>query len=100
MSASPSPHERHHASNSPHDRCVSPTSRPRHCRLRTPNSEPKPPLPANLAWWSAPVLRKLRRWMRWGGAGRREGRHWLHTFEEILAQSPSDPDDTEKDVLD
>ena len=56
---------------------------------------PPPPLaPAHLAWWSAPTLRELRRWVKWpGGTGRREGRQSFRTFEEILTRTPGDPGD-------
>ena len=83
MSASSSPEERHRASRSPRYRYASSTQ------------EPFPPLAsAYLAWWSAPTLRELRRWVKWaGGMGRREGRHSFHTFEKILTRTPVDPDD-------
>ena len=39
---------------------------------------PSPPqAPAHLAWWSAPALRELRRWVKWaGGVGRRKKCTW------------------------
>ena len=52
---------------------------------------PLPP-PDHLAWWSAPALRDLRRWVKWAvGAGRREGVHMVHTFEEIRILTPAKP---------
>ena len=76
--------------------CHGTPPRPRHRRSRTPKSSPEPQHPyppADLTWWSPPALRELRRWVRWaGGAGRREGQHRLHTFEE-LTRTPRDPHD-------
>ena len=97
MSASPSPHKLHHASCSPHQRHASPTPNPRHRRCRTKNSEPSPLPPADLAWPSVPALWDLGRWVKWaGGAGRQEGRHLLHTIEEILIGSLSDRNETSR----
>ena len=55
--------------------------------------DPSPPgAPAHLAWWSAPALQELRRWVKWaGGAGRREGVHMVHTFEEVRTPTPAEP---------
>ena len=55
--------------------------------------EPPPPqAPAQPAWWSAPALHELRRWVKWaGGAGRLEGVHMVHTFEEIRTRTPANP---------
>ena len=45
-------------------------------------------------WWSAPALRELRRWVKWAvGAGRREGVHMVHTFEEICTCTPASPNE-------
>ena len=93
-------HPRPRISRSPRHRHVPPAPSPRHCRSRTVSSQlshnahhPYPP--AYLTLWSAPALRELRHWVRWiWGADRPEGHHCLHTFEELLARTAYDPNDT------
>ena len=66
-------------------------------RGRTP---PPPQAPAHLAWWSAPALQELRRWVKWaGGAGRQEGVHMVHTFEEIRTRTPADPNEAAPEAI-
>ena len=74
------------------------TSSSRHSR--TWSSDPSPPqAPAHLAWWSATALRELRRWVKWaGGAGRREGVHMVHTFEEIRTRTPANHNEAAPDA--
>ena len=75
------------------------TSSSRHSR--TSSSDPsRPQGPAQLAWWSAPALQELRRWVKWaGGAGRREGVHMVHTFEEVRTRSPADPNEAAPEAI-
>ena len=66
------------------------TSSPRRSTTLSTDSSP-PRAPAHLAWWSAPALQELRRWVKWaGGAERREGVHMVHTSEEVRTRTPAD----------
>ena len=79
-----SPRHRHHHH---HHRSTSSAR-----RSRTLGTDPSPPqAPTHLAWWSAPALQELRRRVRWaGGAGRQDGVHMVHTFEEMRTRTPAD----------
>ena len=112
VSTSPSPNGPHQAPRSPRRQYPSSDPSPRYHRFRSPrrrharhqcrsaspprcfrtsSSDPPPQAPAHLVWWSAPALQELRRWVKWaGGAGRREGVHMVHTFEEVRTRSPAD----------
>ena len=100
-SSTPSP--RHRRSRSPRHRHPHhhhrSTSSPR--RSRTPGTDPCPPqAPAHLAWWSAPALQDLRRWVKWaGGAGRQDGVHMVHTFEEMCTRTPAGPNEAAPEAI-
>ena len=65
--------------------------------VRTVNSKQAP---AHLAYWSAPTLPELRRWVKWaGGPGRREGVHMVHTFEEIRTRTPANPNEAAPEAI-
>ena len=83
-------HPRHHRRS---------TSSPR--RTTTTGTDPSPPrAPAHLAWWSPPALQELCRWVKWaGGAGRHEGVHMVHTFEEVRTRTPANPNEAAPEAI-